>query len=359
MRTLTSRERALTAFACEIPDRVPVNYFGNSDIDRRLKAHFGLSVQDDEGLRQALGVDFRSIQPLYMGPRLHEDISESGIKVDNWGIRRRWVQHSSGGYWDYCDFPLKDADEDTIRNWPMPSPDYFDYTQIASLCRKNEEYASFFGGPGNVDIINGTSFLRGMEQVLVDIMINDAVGLQLIHRRFSILLEIASRTLEAAKGGVSFLWMGEDLGTQRGPTLSLDLYRRHIKPLHQQMIDLAKSYEIPVMIHSCGSSSWAFQDFIEMGINVVDTLQPEAHEMAPAYLKSTFGKKLAFHGCISTAGPLAYGSKEEVSQNCREILDIMKPDGGYCFAPTHDIQDNTPTENVLAMYETAKTFGYY
>ena len=175
---------------------------------------------------------------------------------------------------------------------------------------------------------------------------------------FDLFLQHSSLSI-LPKGRVSFLWMGEDLGTQRGPTLSLDLYRRHIKPLHQQMIDLAKSYEIPVMIHSCGSSSWAFQDFIEMGINVVDTLQPEAHEMAPAYLKSTFGKKLAFHGCISTAGPLAYGSKEEVSQNCREILDIMKPDGGYCFAPTHDIQDNTPTENVLAMYETAKTFGYY
>jgi uroporphyrinogen decarboxylase len=81
--------------------------------------------------------------------------------------------------------------------------------------------------------------------------------------------------------------------------------------------------------------------------------------MAPAYLKRRFGDRLAFHGCISTAGPVAYGRAEEVRTVCRETLEIMMPGGGYCFAPTHALQDNSPTENVVAMYETAHEAGRY
>jgi len=122
---------------------------------------------------------------------------------------------------------------------------------------------------------------------------------------------------------------------------------------------LARSFNIPVMIHSCGSSSWAFEDFIEMGIKVIDTLQPEAKDMSPEYLKKKFGGRLAFHGCISTAGPVATGTVADTVEYCRRTLEIMMPGGGYCFAPTHSLQDNSPTKNVLAMYETAKTCGKY
>ena len=133
-------------------------------------------------------------------------------------------------------------------------------------------------------------------------------------------------------------------------------------------MDLAKAFDIPVMIHTCGSSSWAYEDFIEMGIKVVDTLQPEAKNMSPAYLKKTFGGRLAFHGCISTAGPVAYGTPEEVVRDVRETLAVMMPPpagapgaeiGGYALSPTHQLQDNSPTENVVAMYDAARTYGWY
>ena len=113
------------------------------------------------------------------------------------------------------------------------------------------------------------------------------------------------------------------------------------------------------MIHTCGSSSWAYEDFIDMGVDAVDTLQPEAANMSPEYLKATFGGRLAFHGCISTAGPVSFGTVDDVVADCRRTLDIMMPGGGYCFAPTHQLQDNSPTENVLAMYETAAAHGHY
>lgn len=340
-------------------DRVPVNYEANAGIDCRLKGHFGLKPDDDEGLREILGVDFRGVGAPYVGPRLHEDIPGRGIKTDEWGIRRRWVEHENGGYWDYCDFPLRDADGKTVANWPMPSPDDHDYSGIKELCKRYRRYAVYAGNPGLGCIINTAGFFRGMEQVLIDLAMDEPAGLLLIDRFLDIEFEVALRTLEAAGGGIDFLWMGEDLGSQYSPLISMDLFKKHIAPRHQRFFDLAKAHNLPVMMHTCGSSSWAYNEYIKMGLTAVDTLQPEAANMSPAHLKKTFGNRLAFHGCISTAGPVAFGTPDDTARNCRETLDTMMPGGGYCFAPTHALQDNSPTENVVAMYKTAQEYGKY
>jgi hypothetical protein len=357
-RTGVSRERVKRFFARAEPDRVPIGYGANPGIDRRLKDHFGVAPSDGEGLRRALGVDFRGIRPRYTGARLHEE--RPGVEVDAlWGIHRRRIEHESGSYLDYCDFPLREADVETVASWPMPSPDDYDYDVAVEACRRHDEYGLFVGGAGLGCIINSAGFLRGMEQVLVDLMTDDPAGLLLVDRRLAVELEVARRTLEAAGGRVDFVWMGEDLGTQAAPLISVELYHRHILPRHQRFVDMAKSFGLPVMIHTCGSSSWAYEDMIVSGIDAVDTLQPEAVDMSPEHLKSTFGGRLSFRGCISTAGPVATGTVDEVEAYCTRTLEIMMPGGGYAFAPTHALQDNSPTENVVAMYRVAAERGRY
>ncbi len=356
--TMTSKERVLRTFANREADRIPIDYFANLDIDRRMKAHFGLTPPDDEGLRQTLGVDFRGIGSGYIGKRLHSE--KPGLNVSpEWGVRTRWIEHGNGGYWDFCDFPLQNASDDTIKNWPMPSPDDYDYSYIKAACNQYRNYAVYIGGPGLPDVINSTGFLFGMEETLVRLATDDEALEVFLERRIELQLENIKRTLEATKGGIDFMWMGEDLGTQIAPIISLEMFRRAIRPRQQKFIDLAKAYNLPVMIHTCGSSSWAYEDFIEMGINAVDTLQPEATKMSPEYLKATFGGRLAFHGCISTAGVLSFGNVDQVVEECKKTLKIMMPGGGYCFAPTHSIQDNTPTENAVAMFDAAQRFGQY
>jgi len=356
-KPLSSKERVRTALARDEPDRVPINYRANPGIDLRLKHHFGLSTTDDEGLLTALGVDFRTVAAPYVGPELHADVP--GRRVDMWGIHRRWIEHGTGGYWDYCDFPLKEATLEEVLAWPMPSPDDHDFSTIPELCHRVRDYCVVLGHPGFGDIINSTGMIRTMEQVLIDLINDDPACLCYIDRRLNIQLEILSRTLEAAGGAIDLLFIGEDLGTQIGPMISLDLFRKHIRPRHQKFVDLAGHYGIPVMIHSCGSSSWAFDDFIDMGISVVETLQPEAKDMAPGYLKQRFGDRLSFHGCISTAGPVAAGTVHQTVDDVRETLGIMMPGGGYVLAPTHMLQDNSPTENVVAMYQAARDYGRY
>ena len=351
------KERVLAAFAhCE-PDRVPINYYANPGIDRRLKAHYGVSEDDHEGLRAMLGVDFRTVQAPYVGPKLHEDLP--GRTVDMWGIHRRWIEHESGGYWDYTDWPLQNATLEEVEAWPMPSPDDFDYDQLVTQCERWDEYCIVLGGAGLPDVINSSGMIRTLQRVLIDLATDDAACLRYIDRRIEVLLAVTERSLEAAQGRIDLLWMGEDLGTQKGPMISLPMFRKQIRPRHQKFVDLAKSYDLPVAIHSCGSSSWAFEDFVDMGIDVVDTLQPEAKDMAPSYLKARYGDRLAFHGCISTAGPVAYGTVEETVRNVRETLEVMMPGGGYALSPTHMLQDNSPTENVVAMYEAAREYGRY
>ena len=358
-KTMTSKERVRAALACQVADRVPINYDANPGIDARLKAHFGLAAGDGEGLRRALGVDFRGIYAPYVGKKLHADIPARGVVVDNWGVHQRYIEHGSGGYWDFCDFPLTAATEEDVARWPMPSPDDFDYSRVRECCQAAGTLALNVGGPGVPDIINGNGRLRSMEQTLIDLITDDPAGLLLAHRRVEIESEILRRTLEAAGGAIDFVWLGEDLGTQIAPIISREIYRRHFRPIHQRCVDLARSFGLPTMIHTCGSSSWAYEDFIEMGIKAVDTLQPEAANMSPAYLKKNFGGRLAFHGCISTAGPVTFGSVRDVIDDCRKTLEIMMPGGGYCFAPTHCLQDNSPLENVLAMYQVAREYGTY
>ncbi|HEX9005980.1 MAG TPA: uroporphyrinogen decarboxylase family protein [Bacteroidota bacterium] len=354
---MTSKERVLTAFSHNTPDRVPIDYLANPGIDARLKYHFGLHPGDDEALRRLLGVDFFEVPLPYIGRPLHTEIP--GRKIDLWGIHTRWVPHDTGGYWDYCDFPLKDADEETVALWPMPSPDDFDYEAALASCRQREDYCLLIGNPGGGDVINTTGMIRTMEQTLVDMCTDEPAGLLFMDRKNAVQLETYARMLEKARGKIDMMWLGEDLGTQQGPMVSLELFRKHIRPRHQKFVDLARAYDIPVMFHSCGSSSWAFDDFIAMGIAVIDTLQPEAKDMAPAFLKQRFGASLAFHGCISTAGPVACGTVEETVHSARRTLDIMMPGGGYAFSPTHLLQDNSPTANVVALYETARTCGRY
>lgn len=357
--TMTGKERVRRTFNFEKTDRVTIGYDTNPGIHARLCQALGLNPNDYEGLFRALGVDYRGIGAPYIGPELHK-VPENRMVDQLEGCIMRYVQHETGGYWDFCDFPLQDAEDEQFETFPIPDPDNFDYDlALAAAKAVGQEYACYVGNPGIPDIINSNGRIMGMEDVLCHLQMEDEAALDFMHRRAKFQLGMMERLLDKCRGYIDFVWLGEDLGTQVAPMISLDLYRRTVRPIHQQFVDLATSYGLPVLIHSCGSSSWFFDDFIEMGIRAVDTLQPEAVNMAPAYLAEKYGGKLSFRGCISTAGPLAFGNAQDTENICRETLEVMMKHRGYHFAPTHAIQDNTPVENVIAMYQTAHDAGRY
>jgi uroporphyrinogen decarboxylase len=356
--TMTAKERVLKTFNLEKTDRVTIGYETNDGVHKRVAEALGIPDGDNEKVKQALGVDYRGVGAPYAGPSLFKPLPDRRVDAVD-GCYMRWMEHQTGGYWDFCDFPLANADAETIENYPVANPDDFDYESIGMQLLQHKDKAIHIGGAGVPDIINSNGRIMGMEDTLVNLMVEDEATMHFVDRRLKMRLTVMERTLEMYKGKIDFMWLGEDLGTQHSPMISLDLYRRVFRPRHQKFIDLAKAYNVPVMVHTCGSSSWAYEDFIEMGVRGVDTLQPEAANMSPKYLKDHFGGRLAFRGCISTAGPLAYGSVEDTIKDVKDTLAIMMDGYGYHFAPTHAIQDNTPTENVLAMYQAAHEFGVY
>ena len=355
--TMTARERVIRTFNYEPTDRVTIGYDSNPGIHQRLMAELGARTQEE--LLQALGVDYRGIGAPYIGPELFKAPPDRRVNPLEGCIMRK-VEHPTGYYWDFCDFPLKDAEDEDFERFPVPNPDDFDYDEALDKARSyGGQYGLYIGSPGIPDIINSNGRIMGMEDVLCHLLTGNEAAMDFIHRRAAFHLGMMERLLDKCKGHIDFMWLGEDLGTQIAPMISLKLYRSTLKPIHRQFAQLAEAYHIPAMIHTCGCSSWVYEDFIEIGIRGVDTLQPEAVNMSPQYLADHFGGRLNFRGCISTAGPLAYGTVDEVRENCRETLEIMMKCGGYHFAPTHSIQDNSPTENVVAMYQAAHDLGRY
>ena len=355
---LTSRERVILTFNNQPADRVPVNYMYNPGIDRKLKQYFGLAKNDDEGLRQALGVDFRSVDAKYIGPKLHKDMLDR--KIDPiFGFRTKYMENESGGYWMHCDFPLAEGDVETAESWPFPNPDYFDYDSLEAQCERHKDYGIVLGSSGLGVIICRLGFYMGLEQALVSLYTEDPAGLTLIDRLLDFQYRHLERMLDKVGKQVQLIWMGEDLGTQVGPMISMDLFETQILSRHKRFLDLANAYNIPVMLHTCGCSSWTYEKYIASGLRAVDTLQPEAVGMSPRYLKETFGNRLTFHGCISTQGVLTSGTPKQVEQCVKETLEVMMPGGGYCLAPTHRLQDNMPVENAISMYKAAHNYGRY
>ena len=356
---MSSKERVRRTFDFEKTDRVTIGYDSNPGIHCRLCRELGLHESDNEGLLQALGVDYRAIVPPYVGKELFK-APPNRIVNPLEGCIMRWVNHETGGYWDFCDFPLKDATDEMFDSFPVPNPDDFDYaTALEKAKSYNGKYGLYVGDAGIPDVLNSNGRIMGVEDVLCHILMDDEAAMRFIHRRAAFQLGMMERLIDKCKDELDFVWLGEDLGTQIGPMISLNLYRDQLKPIHKQFVDLASSYNLPVIVHTCGSSSWAYEDFIELGVRGVDTLQPEAVNMSPAYLAEKFGGRLNFRGCISTAGALAYGTAEETEAVCKETLKIMMQVRGYHFAPTHQIQDNTPVENVIAMYNAAHKYGRY
>jgi len=356
--TMSAKQRVLKTFNLERTDRVTIGYDANQAVHDRFAKALNIKADDRECMLQALGVDYRYVGAPYIGPMLYKELPDRVTDpVD--GFNMRWISHQSGGYWDFCDFPLAGADDETISRFPVANPNDFDYRSVAGQIEEKREYALFVAGNAIPDIINATGRVMGMEDTLYNLAVGHEATLDYINRRVHMHLSILERILAEHTGKIDFMWLGEDLGTQIAPMISLDMFRSIFRPILQRFVDLAKAYKLPVMIHTCGSSSWAYEDFIKIGINAVDTLQPEAANMSPTYLKEHFGNRLSFRGCLSTAGPLSWGSVDEVIADVKSTLAIMMNGYGYHFATTHSIQDNTPTENVIALYNSVHQYGVY
>jgi len=344
---MTSKERVACSLAWREPDRVPIQTYLTPEMHERLAEHFG-----GRSVIECLGVDFRGVGAAYRGKVRP---AHDGISYDIWGTGYRTVRHGMGGaYGEAAVLPLADlATMDDVESYPWPRADDFDYSSIAAQCEAVGEYAVMCGSAGVPDILNGVSRGRGMERVMIDIATRDEVGLAIIDRHCDVDYEVMRRTLEAAKGKIDILCLGEDMGNQNGRMFSPKDFEEIFRPRLGRFIDLAHEFGAKAMMHSCGDTHEIMPTLIDMGLDVLDAMQPEPLGMDPETIRAVCKGRLAFCGLISTQHTLPHGTVEDCRREARHRLDVIAAGGGYIFAPAHCVQPDTPVENVLAIYEEA------
>jgi len=344
---MTPKQRVLAAIEHRQPDRVPIQIYLTPEIEQRL-----IQYLKTDDLLAAFGVDFRGVEPLYAAPSLR--IPAGCDMVDEWGVGYKRVEFGGGAYEEAIYLPLAQMRTlDDVEAHPWPDPDSYDYSTIESQCDAQAEYAICCGGAGIPDILNGVSRGRGMEQVVVDIVTGDPVGTAIIDKRCDILYERCRRMLEAGHGKIDILCLGEDCGNQAGPMFPPDVFDSFFRPRLERFYDLAHRFGAKAMMHSCGNTRKLMPRFIDMGLDVLDAMQPEPPGMIPEEIKAQHGDRLAFCGLISTQKTLPFGSEQECRDEARRTISVMGKGGGYIFAPAHCIQPDTPLENIFAIYEVA------
>ena len=349
---LTPRERVLTAIEHRETDRVPVQTYLTPEIHQALVDRFGGRSPYD-----VFEVDIRTVGPHYRGPAGKPNTFSKGNaeSYDLWGVGYSAIPNPSGGvYHEATDLSLsRIRTMDDVQAYPWPSADDFDYSTVPAQIEANRPFCVACGGAGTPDIINGVSRGRGMEQVLCDIGTDDEVGCAAIDHRVDFEYDVVRRTLEVGGGKIDILWLGEDLGSQKGPTMSPATFDRFFRPRLERFYRLAHEYGAKAVMHSCGSTRLLQSRLIDMGLDCLDAVQPEPVGMDPEELKAEFGDRLAYCGLISTQQTLPHGTVEQCREEARHRLRVMTQGGGYIFAPAHCIQPDTPLENIIAIYEEA------
>jgi uroporphyrinogen decarboxylase len=365
---MNSKERTLAALRGQEPDRVPVYVTVVSEMADRLSAATGLPVHNCDAyltnrishaeLLTALGNDvvgIGSTAPPDRGTRTRAD----GFRVDEWGFVYRPVPHAYGVYYEIVERPLKgvtSARELAGYRVPDPlAPGRFDVAREHSV-RYGKEYALL--GVIECTVFETSWNLVGLEQFLTDMALRkDYVG-PLLDQVTDYSIGVG---LELIKLGADVMLTGDDLGMDTGPMMSLPMWREYLKPRLKRVFDAYKAAKPDVILayHTCGSVIPFIDELIEIGMQVLNPLQVTAHAMHPAGLKEKYGHRLAFFGGIDQRQVLPKGTPEDVEVEVRRRVCQLGQGGGYILAPTHDVQSDTPVENVLALFEAARKWGVY
>jgi uroporphyrinogen decarboxylase len=349
-------ERVSSALAYAGYDRIPVLYQAETAVTERLMQY--LHIANHEALLEFLGDDFRYVQPVWRGPapRSWPDGSyEIGWPDRSWQVGTRYKDISLGDstYPEVCYRPLEGiTDPDDLARFQFPTADWFDYSTIKRQCERVGEYAIITGRGGILDFINGISLTRGMEQTLVDLATMNPVLVAIMDVKFRFHYETFERVLQAAEGLIDIVLCGEDLGSQNGLLISPRTFDRLFAPKFEAFYRMVHSYGAKVMMHSCGSVRRLIPRLIELGLDILNVVQVSTAGMDIRELQAEFGHKIAFCGSMCVQTTLPHGSPDDVRREVALRRELF-PDGGLILAPTHTIEPDTPTENILAMYEAA------
>lgn len=353
---MTSRERVVTAMRRRPTDRPPFDL------------SFGMSTAQLASIRARTGADdpcdyFEAdTRMVWPGPtRLTTDFSAyhgplpPGTTVDEWGLAHvptsstdRDHAHLEGfrhpmlrleSAADAAAFPLPDVDA-AYRYEPVRDA-------IEALHRRGLAAMAML----ECTVFERAWYLRSMERLLVDFTDGSAFATTLLDR---ITERRMAQAAHYAHAGADVIAYGDDVGTQRGMLMSVRMWRTWLKPRLARTIAAARRVRQDVLVfyHSDGDVSAIVPDLIEIGVDILNPVQPEC--MDPAALKRAYGDRLSFWGTIGTQSTLPFGTPDDVRREVWTRIETVGSGGGLFLAPTHILEPEVPFENIVAFVEAVK-----
>lgn len=330
------------------PDSPVSDFWGTAELTSRLKADLG--CQSDADLWATLGID-KCIHLAPVHPKATEETWHTPSLYSIWGVQTVQIPYMEGlgVYEEAVHSPLAQATTvSEVERYAWPRADDWDYSSFRAMCEPWGDYP-----------IVGASYepfylysrLRGMSLALEDLVVNPELVDAAMEIIFNIHAGIVERVLHEAGDLIDFIYVAEDLGTQTSLLMSPAYFRRFIKPWLARMIDLTHRHGKWVFHHDDGAIRPLLPDLIGIGIDLLNPIQWRCKGMDRAGLARDFGSQVVFHGGIDNQHVLPFGTPAEVAAEVRQNLDLFRDCKGYIVGPCHNLQVNTPTANVLAMYD--------
>lgn len=388
MEKMNSRQRVYAAIERKDPDRVPICFGGNSAtvIEEvppngmaASKLYRILGIEDvkpqyalvgnivgapDDRVIERLHSDFHY---LYSNPPVDVIQEDENTKIYPFSFGMRIKSMGGNDMIDFTNPPMKhitsEKDIEDYQYWPDLDIDIMDgVPETAKDLYENTDYFICADYPFSYYPNNGYGFNSGMDKYFMDMIANP----DLYHKLADRFLETNLAYLDQFYGKigkyVDCAMVYDDLGTQQGTLVSKEIYRKRIKPYQKAIIENIRKHirdDAKIMIHSCGSIYDFIPDLIEIGIQILNPVQPLAKNMEPWRLKKEFGKDLTFLGGFDTQLLLPCGTTSEIKEGVRKLIREYSRDYGFVFAASINIQSDTPPENIIEAFDEAYRIGPY
>lgn len=339
---MTPRERVLTALDHRQPDRTPRDFWAEPPTWNRLFAYLG--HEDKQRVLDQLGIDVRHVE--VAGPA--ERTIGDGVFQNFWGERYVYRSTPWGPMREDVPGALASLQSQAdLEGFDWPTPDQFEYRPLSEQCQRLDDYALLYGF---ADIWQRPALVRGWEGMFVD-MVEQPERAHFLSRKFTdFYREDYTRAAEATGGRIDLYLLISDLGSQNGPLISMSMFREFVAPYIREMADCIHGLGGKVLYHSCGLIRTFIPELIQLGVDILDPIQPVGPAMAPERLKAEFGDRLSFHGGIDMQNLLPHATPEQVRAEARRYCDTLGQQGGYILGPAHLFQPDVPPENLLAVY---------
>ncbi len=347
---MTPRERYLALFVGEKPDRIPTDYWATDEVTFRLFRELRCSTVEELYCRLNIDGVFKIDPPRRTTHHPDDPLS------DIWGVRKKIVDYGSGSYEEFGTHPLAHATTvDDIHAYTWPSADDIDWELFTQMLRRAPRHR----------VIRSADFepfllycaMRGMETAMMDLLENPEIAEAALDHIFQYHYGVNQRAFEIGKGLIDMTYIAEDLGSQTGLLFGLDQIRHFILPNQKRMADLARAYGIHIFYHTDGAVREVIPDLIRVtGIELLNPIQWRCPSMDREGLVGDFAQHLIFHGAMDNQYTLPFGTVDEVRAEVQENISIFRPARWVC-APCHNIQPNTPTRNIVAMYDAIHEYG--